>query len=105
MYHQVKPGNTCEKNFRQYRFLSYQLRWIDDVIDFHNNKMLMAAANMYAADQNDTLPGFGLRHRRRFQGICEKYSSSYPDQFDALSLFFKRADFYGKPSWYAPGDS
>lgn len=30
-----------------------------DLIDFYNNRQLMAAANMYAADQNDTLPGCG----------------------------------------------
>ena len=40
--------------------LSHTKNRSQDVIDFYNNKQLMLAAIMYAADQSDTLPGCGL---------------------------------------------
>jgi prepilin-type N-terminal cleavage/methylation domain-containing protein len=39
--------------------LSHTRNRSQDAIDFYNNKQLMAAANMYASEHNDTLPGCG----------------------------------------------
>ncbi|HZR21600.1 MAG TPA: type II secretion system protein [Verrucomicrobiae bacterium] len=39
--------------------LSHTRNRSQDIVDFYNNKQLMAAANMYAAEHNDILPGCG----------------------------------------------
>lgn len=55
-----------------------------DVIDFYNNKQLMLAANMYAADQNDTLPGCGWGTANDAWAYAKNISGSYSTQLNFL---------------------
>src|SRR5579859_2070035 len=55
-----------------------------EVIDFYNNKQLMAAANMYAADQNDTLPGCGWGTANDAWAYAKNISGSYSSQLNFL---------------------
>lgn len=68
----VLPGYSHTRNRSQ------------DVIDFYNNKELMAAANMYAADQNDLLPGCGWGTADDAWAYAKNIPASYAGQVTAL---------------------
>src|SRR5690348_9011070 len=55
-----------------------------DVIDFLNNKQLMAAANMYGADQNDVLPGCGWGTANDSWAYARNIGGSYANQLTFL---------------------
>jgi type II secretory pathway pseudopilin PulG len=55
-----------------------------DVIDFYNNKQLMMAANMYATDQNDSLPGCGWGTANDAWAYAKNIGGSYSTQLNFL---------------------
>jgi len=64
--------------------LSHTRNRSQDAVDFYNNKQLMAAANMYAADHNDVLPGCGWGNANDSWAYAKNISGNYAAQLDYL---------------------
>jgi type II secretory pathway pseudopilin PulG len=64
--------------------LSHTRNRSQDAIDFSNNRQLMAAANMYAADQNDRLPGCGWGTANDAWAYAKNLPFGYSAQLDSL---------------------
>src|SRR5436305_12594462 len=64
--------------------LSHTRNRSQDAMDFYNNKQLMAAANMYAAEHNDTLPGCGWGTANDAWAYSKNLSGGYSNQLNSL---------------------